>query len=255
MELPKNHHSLVHAPEVKQICADFFKKTPITHFTYSRLYNNGKAMVLVSDSEYHAHFWKKNYNEEFFNHYNPGIYLARSLCSNAIRDAAEFQINFPMMQIYEKHGYHEGIGLGASANDSSILEFYLNNIDIIESFLYYFKYRAESLIEESNKYLLLPAKKPIQLSQTNKNRPPTIKKPLRYIISTARGEHHITSREYDCLKLLSNGFTSKQIAQCLRVSHRTVEAHLNNIKQRLNLSYKDELIAVFMSNFHYQKCR
>ncbi|HAT4486864.1 TPA: LuxR C-terminal-related transcriptional regulator [Legionella pneumophila] len=55
----------------------------------------------------------------------------------------------------------------------------------------------------------------------------------------------LTPREYEVLSVLSDGYTDKQIAKKLSISPRTVEAHINNSKQKLSVKTRAELIAQF----------
>lgn len=48
------------------------------------------------------------------------------------------------------------------------------------------------------------------------------------------GETKLTSREQVILTHIAKGFSSKEIAQKLSISYRTVEAHRRNIKTKLN---------------------
>ncbi|HCD9578462.1 TPA: LuxR C-terminal-related transcriptional regulator [Legionella pneumophila] len=57
--------------------------------------------------------------------------------------------------------------------------------------------------------------------------------------------HILTPREYNTLLLLSEGYTDKQTAKKLGISPRTVEAHINNSKQKLGVKTRAELIAQF----------
>ncbi len=52
----------------------------------------------------------------------------------------------------------------------------------------------------------------------------------------------LTDREKDVLSLLAKGMTNKEIAQCLFLSVRTVEAHLQNIYGKLNVSSRTEAV-------------
>ena len=52
----------------------------------------------------------------------------------------------------------------------------------------------------------------------------------------------VSPREIEILLLLSNGFTSKLIAQKLNISFRTVEHHIEHLKLKTNLSFKTDLI-------------
>ncbi|HAT8894439.1 TPA: helix-turn-helix transcriptional regulator [Legionella pneumophila] len=55
----------------------------------------------------------------------------------------------------------------------------------------------------------------------------------------------LTSREYEVLSILSEGYTDKQTAKKLGISPRTVEAHINNSKQKLGVKTRAELITQF----------
>lgn len=52
----------------------------------------------------------------------------------------------------------------------------------------------------------------------------------------------ISVREMDCLKHILEGRTAKSTAKILGLSHRTVEQYLNNIKNKIGVKYKNELI-------------
>jgi len=58
---------------------------------------------------------------------------------------------------------------------------------------------------------------------------------------------NITPRELDCLILLSKGLTAKQSASILDISHRTIEAHLKNIKEKFDANNNSELLGMFLS--------
>lgn len=57
----------------------------------------------------------------------------------------------------------------------------------------------------------------------------------------------ISAREYEILAAYAKGCSAKQIAQQLSISHRTVETHISNIKQKLKLANKSELINFYSS--------
>lgn len=52
----------------------------------------------------------------------------------------------------------------------------------------------------------------------------------------------LTKRECECLELILKGYTSKQIAQVLGISYRTVEEYIGNIKQKMGVKTKAELL-------------
>lgn len=56
---------------------------------------------------------------------------------------------------------------------------------------------------------------------------------------TANG---LSPREREVLQLIAEGYTSKQIAEILSISVKTVQAHRNNLMSKLNLHDRGELI-------------
>ncbi len=58
----------------------------------------------------------------------------------------------------------------------------------------------------------------------------------------AEGDVHLTSREIDILKLVTNGRSSKQIASLLHIAVSTVETHRKNLFRKLGVSSMAELI-------------
>jgi DNA-binding CsgD family transcriptional regulator len=65
---------------------------------------------------------------------------------------------------------------------------------------------------------------------------------LSYTIVDAYSEHGLTAVESNVLYLLSHGKSGRQIADTLYRSQRTIEAHINNIKFKLQISSKAALI-------------
>jgi DNA-binding CsgD family transcriptional regulator len=57
----------------------------------------------------------------------------------------------------------------------------------------------------------------------------------------------LTQREIEISHMIKNGLTSKQIAQLLSVSPRTVEIHRGHIRKKLGLSQRRQNLQVFLS--------
>lgn len=55
-------------------------------------------------------------------------------------------------------------------------------------------------------------------------------------------ELQLTNRQIECLSLLQQGKTYKQIAKDLNISQRTVEHHMELLKVKTNKRFKTELI-------------
>jgi NarL family two-component system response regulator YdfI len=53
----------------------------------------------------------------------------------------------------------------------------------------------------------------------------------------------LTPREYDVLRQVAQGFHSKEIAETIGVSERTVKAHLTSIYNKLGVFSRAEAVA------------
>jgi DNA-binding CsgD family transcriptional regulator len=62
---------------------------------------------------------------------------------------------------------------------------------------------------------------------------------------------YLSTQQRKCLALAANVMTAKRIAEKLKISFRTVERHMENIKCKLNVNSKSELIEKIID--YYQK--
>jgi two-component system response regulator NreC len=58
----------------------------------------------------------------------------------------------------------------------------------------------------------------------------------------------LTQREKEILSFTANGLTSKEIAERLDISARTVEAHRANVREKLGISTVSELVKYAMDH-------
>jgi DNA-binding NarL/FixJ family response regulator len=60
----------------------------------------------------------------------------------------------------------------------------------------------------------------------------------------------LTKREWELIKLLSEGYSNKIAADKLRVTYFTINQHLKNIYKKLHINSKAELISWFLTGKH-----
>ena len=61
-----------------------------------------------------------------------------------------------------------------------------------------------------------------------------------------------TAREWDILRLLMQGYTTRQIAQRLVVSESTVKTHVHNMLRKAGVHNRAELVALVMQEFAHR---
>lgn len=70
----------------------------------------------------------------------------------------------------------------------------------------------------------------------------------KYTLHKGNHELSLSLRELQCLHFLSKGFTSKDIANALGISYRTVEHYLLNLRNKADCADKAELIELYQKN-------
>ncbi len=58
--------------------------------------------------------------------------------------------------------------------------------------------------------------------------------------------NNLTQRELEILEILSQGMPNKEIANYLGITENTVEQHLKNIYEKLNIQNRTEATALFL---------
>ncbi|MFN3995181.1 MAG: response regulator transcription factor [bacterium] len=59
---------------------------------------------------------------------------------------------------------------------------------------------------------------------------------------------NLTFQEIKILKLIALGYTTKEIAEILYLSSRTVEVHRRNIFKKLNITKRHQLVKIFIES-------
>lgn len=149
-----------------------------------------------------------------------------------------------------------------SSNDSKYLNFYLNNQDLLNKFILYFKDRAAPLIKKARSgpaFIEEMTNQPgkdarvnvVGATQSFDNRSEFIKviEPKHQRILNKNGEIvSVPNAEMECLKLLARGRSAKEIANILNISSRTVESNFTISKQRLQCFSRKDLLDVLEKN-------
>ena len=71
---------------------------------------------------------------------------------------------------------------------------------------------------------------------------PEKKEHKQYYLSGEFSEVYLTQREAECMKYLVQGYTFKETGTALSLSARTIEFYVKNIKKKMKLRKKSELI-------------
>ncbi len=65
---------------------------------------------------------------------------------------------------------------------------------------------------------------------------------MNHVSRSGTSDVHLTGREQEVLKLIAEGLTSREIADALSLSEKTVIAHRTNLMEKLNIHNTAELV-------------
>lgn len=262
IDVLKNYQPIL-ASDISQICQPL-TEFGITFFHYVRSFKDNSRINISNKPKWIEHF----YNKKFYmtgslagknELYDSSYFLWSTLKYQDIyTDAREyFDIDYGITIIKKLPDSTEFVHFGANHGNGQVVNFYISNIDFLNRFILYFKDQAKALIDRALRNKIRPSSfnctvnpedlkiisqgllKIVPQKQQDFLHATKIK---HYHLSSHYGPVEITAREVDCLIGLLEGKTAPEIASRLGRSKRTVETHLNSVKQKLDCNTKSELI-------------
>lgn len=239
------HPSIVFANDLQAICAPL-KALDIAYFSHARLDKNGSFAAVAIQPEFFKLYLEKKY-------YDFDIHMAQQRLPEQyiLWDSIEmkkeskqldddfkgFGLDHTFTIIQEtKHG-KECFHFAAKPEHYSINNSYLQNLDLLKKFISYFN---EKISEHKNLNSAYEIKFKIdqehggyftnnefaQISYAEFNQ--KIKSDRIYL----NKEQYLTNRELECLYWLAKGKTLDEAAIILKITTRTIKAHIGNIKEK-----------------------
>lgn len=255
--------------DVCRICHPLFKKTPLHFFSYAIMYDSGEMMYFSTHPELADRLFVNGIYSSFeelnlFNSFgmrstllSPNLQLPLGGVSadkyrEMISTAADASLHYGLFIVDRFSSYYRICGFGSHTYDISMINFYINAFPQLEKFIPYFEKVASHLIDkyEESDLVFLDLYHNIAI-QTAMDEMGSIMVPQ---LDFLRGRKYqanggvidlFTSRERECLDLIAQGFTMKNAARKLDISHRTVEQHLRNVKDKFGLNTKNQLVELW----------
>lgn len=172
----------------------------------------------------------------------PGIMLARD----------KFQVSNGFSIIDNRDDYTEMYHLGTSVDNVQGINFYLNHLDLIKTFIYHFRDKAAKLLKNKPKDEVLVLTPPgrtlsapkeivTHISEHDKQQFLSDLDIKTYHLGPKYNNAYLTRREAEVLKFTTIGKTAAEIGMIFQCSPRTVEEHLRKVKSKLDC-YKQTLL-------------
>lgn len=246
--------------EIKEICAPL-RNYGITYFSYTRVYHNGVRLDLNTHSEMSEIYYVKSpmyqksvmeaspidHKSDFllWNSFDPDESMT------IMRD--QFNITNGITLVNQLRDYTELCYFASQRENTAILNFYISNLDVLRLFVYYFKDKCQNLLyflkNKINVLTSIETGAKINFKDICFDSiAPDINSPLvmpfdikKFYIQDKENNTYLTAREMECIRWLSLGKSAHDISQILSLSPRTIEAHIDNVKKKMNC-YKQTLL-------------
>lgn len=255
--LINNHLSLLSANDINEICKPL-RRLSITHFTYIKNFRDGSQVYLSNsarwiDDYYTLALFETSLFESDPNAYQSGYYIWSNEENSEVfihgRDYFDSGNGITIIQRNEDNC--EFYFFSGSVKDTWLGNFYLNNIDLLEKFILYFKDSANLLLKKAEKNRIIYPKnsniKELKVNvidsdltklRTDFLRDINADEPIQHV-DTA---NLLSTREKEVALNILQGRTANETSTHLFISRKTVERHLENIRKKLGCQNKTELI-------------
>lgn len=257
--LPKSNIMLSSAEEISQVCEPL-REYGITAFSHTRVYNDNTFIDMADNVEMPDYFY---YKSDIYKHYTPDVepdqlkedfFLCSTLEGNPAINVLKEDLNIDhiivLTEFVEDH--YEIWNFGTYRGNDKILNFYLNNLDLLKSFTSYFKDKGDSLIKKFEKDKITRIDFQPNVRQIYDKH---VKKPNHFYANIKKfylGEKYkatyLTSAEFKVLCWCVMGKTARESAIIMSVSRRTIERHLEQIKEKFKCSTKSSIVKLALES-------
>ncbi len=246
MILPSDHFLLTSKDDINDIIRPLIQFFGIGSFVYQKNALDGSEIRLSNQPEWIQFFFENQlYKESVFEQSpqqyekNRFVWAALPQHQPVLEKAREFNIDHGVTFVEPQKDGCEFFFLGAPRDQPNVLSLMLSHLDLLETFLGYFRQRAEALIKKAEQHRIIVADK----YTLNTSAPlPSITFDRGAFLSSLQERSLFSPREQQCIQLLLSGYNFKMIANTLNISYRTIETHFEHIKQKTNCHTKAELI-------------
>lgn len=236
--LPKNHISFELLPDLKELCRPFFQKTGLHHFHYLHYDFNNETVVALTTAPDANSYVLENQSLATGKELEAGLHYLPLFRAGSARAEAGKRFNVDQILEWIDHkedGTVDMFGFATLCGQAEKVNFYFNNLELLKRFTYEFKDQASGMLKQV-------FAQPISIPGHNKlisdlSPETNICLPVNF-----EQQVKLSRREYQILRAICMGHTAKKIAQLLDLSHRTVESYIANIKNKLGIQSKVELV-------------
>lgn len=240
--------------EMQEIAAPLKKYFDINFFGHLKLQANSYIALTTSHhwaEWFHAHIDDNHVANIMLHNEKIGLWENRrdQTIYNIMRN--DFNISNGIRFVYKHENFIELFSFASDNANRSLIEWYFNNLDVLEKFILYFKDSARLLIKSSKENSFKSTTN--ELINNEKIISTDTRQSFLQEISNKRfyfeNNRYLTKKEMLCATQIGFGLSIKEVARKFNVSPRTVETHLIHIKEKMNARNLNEMITKLVKAF------
>ena len=242
--IQQDHPSFTTPEEINVLCRPL-ELLGIYHFSHIHVDNLGQVSFLAKNPKFLSSYLNGDFQKFDIFQLTPEFQE-----SYYIRDLQTITGKTQQLQdVFNEHGFghsftitqssNEGIdfyNFGAKLGNHQINQVYLQKLDLIKQFIQYFRNKVQSYKSLLDAYqFILPLKSQgCGFQMATDEYPSELDLDANARVYFPAKNTDLTLREFECLSWLAKGKTQDEIALILDIRTRTVRAHINAIKEKLN---------------------
>lgn len=243
-----NHFIIKKEQEVKEICTPMFELFDLQYFSYGKFYDDGRCILLCTNKDVFIHHFQKEYKltvlpKEAYTPKNRiyNLIMVNNDSPSIITDEHQLFNHGTMLDIIVKSkGYYEMFCFVTNDISAKPINLFLNSLDNLNEFTKDFV--NQNILQQAEQQLIqLPDSMRPKLNKCQEES-------LAYNIAFKGKNLSLSERQYQCLAMLGKGKSAKEIAKQLKISFRTVETHIDNLKIKLDCNRRHDLALVALRN-------
>lgn len=245
----KHYASNIHE-DMQAICEPVLAQHNIKHFSYGRFFDDGTFYMLMTHRGCYKLVLEKEHplfpiipNSMLKPRFN---YICMPSLDDSfspvLKDIIDIANVSHYMILFERHDHYFDFYAYAAANGSAKdVNAYLSNLSHFENFKLHFTRKADHLISAAakDKNIL-----PYHMRPNFGGLKQHDNVPKHYYLGGEFNDIYLTRQEVHALKYLAHGETMKEAGGLAGLSPRTIESYLNNVRMKMGLNKRHEIIKV-----------
>ncbi|MDF1795907.1 MAG: helix-turn-helix transcriptional regulator [Coxiellaceae bacterium] len=252
----KNHVAQWSQGQVNEICRPLFDRINLSYFHYGRAYKDNTVFSLYTSIDAHEYFWKQGYRMHapmaddniILGQPKISLWSGTGMDNCILSDARNlFNADHPLAITIPQKDYYEIYAFGTHAGNDAIINDYFNHMHDLMQFTNVFRDKADHLITEGESTRQLPAEaqrvQELNILQQAKH--------LAFTVRVGGRLVRLSPRESDVARCLCWGMSARSIANKYSRSMRTIETHIENLKEKLGVRKKSEIISLMLAQLFW----